>query len=75
MDAQGIFSSFLDSTIVLTGSSQMLYDLLNLDEGREASLFMGWGAPNYGNRYNTRESPYFCFIFTGYTTWPLKNLK
>jgi len=43
---------------------------------REASLFMGWGgAPKYGNRYNSRESPYFRLIFTEYTTWPLRNLK
>ena len=33
------------------------------------------GATKYGNRYNSRESPYFRLIFSEHTIWPLRNLK
>ena len=42
---------------------------------REASLFMGWGAGNNGNHYNSRESPYLRLIFLERTYWPLRNPK
>ena len=38
---------------------------------REASLFMGWGTGNDGNRYNSRKSPYFRLIFKSIFIEPL----
>ena len=43
--------------MVVLGNIEFMGSIYNLL--REASLFMGWGAPKYGNRYNSRYNLIF----------------